>query len=459
MEGLSENNILFIHYTDYLEFPSLSAENQRVTDCQLKILYFISIIVPVILADDHQIIQVLFMHPRNRHIERILSKRAKMFPVLGVLGPRQVGKSTFLIQQWSQLENANYITFDEKEVVVRAQRSPAQLLLDETQHLEKHLIIDEAQKVPHVFDSIKALVDKNRRMGMFTLSGSVEFSSKSGVRESLAGRMGITKLYPMTIRELTNKPFVSPWVTFDFADTLFSNSRSVEMWLDRGGMPIFCGISDTDERLGLVNSWLEAICYKDLMQQKDGSYNPEVAYNIMSYLATEKSILSSARLASTLGVTAAVVKKHLSALESLFLIYKIPSFENPRAHPMYAIFDAGIFNALRGASPTLFSRHTSLMILIINEIYAQYEYAGKLRPQLYYYNARGGASIDLVLKTRDHLIGIECVTSVDISDYAQRGMKSFLKKYDNAIGYFIAPVQKVYSIADNIHVIPWNQIG
>jgi predicted AAA+ superfamily ATPase len=400
------------------------------------------------------------MHRRKRHIEHILIKRAKMFPVLGILGPRQVGKSTFLIKEWCANEKANYLTFDEKEVVTRAQRAPAQLLMDETDNLTKHLIIDEAQKVPHIFDSIKAIVDKNRRMGMFTLSGSVEFSSKSGVRESLAGRMGITKLYPMTIRELCDDDFIDPWVTLDFAQvTPPSKPRSIKTWLERGGMPIFCAISDEDERIGLVHSWLEAICYKDLMQQKDAHYNSEIAYNIMTYLATENSIFPATQLGSILGVTAAVIKKHLSALEALFLIYKIPSFENPRAHPKYTIFDAGIFNALRGAPSTFSSEHANLISLVVNEIYAQYEYAGKIRPQLYYYKTRGGAEIDLVLKTRNHLIGIECVTSVDISDYAQRGMKSFLEKHKDAVGYFIAPIQKMYSLADNMYVIPWNQIA
>lgn len=153
------------------------------------------------------------MHTRERHIQQILEKRSRIFPVLGVLGPRQVGKSTFLMSQWQKFTNATYLTFDEREVAIRAQRAPSQLLFDESHDQQNHLIIDEAQKVPHIFDSIKAIVDRKRRMGAFTLSGSVEFSSKSGVRESLAGRMGITKLYPMTIRELNKQDFGAPWVS------------------------------------------------------------------------------------------------------------------------------------------------------------------------------------------------------------------------------------------------------
>lgn len=398
------------------------------------------------------------MHNRPRHMESLLIKRAKMFPVIGVLGARQVGKSTFLMNQWATLQKANYLTFDEKEVVIRAQRAPAQLLMDETNDLITPLIIDEAHKVPHIFDSIKALVDKNRRMGMFTVSGSVEFSSKAGVRESLAGRMGITKLYPLTIRELTNEAFSSPWITLDFNATPLASTKCIETWLERGGMPIFCSISDEDERIQLVHSWLEAICYRDLMQLKDAHYQSEIAYYIMTYLATESTTIVYEKLAADLGTTGAIIKKHLDALESLFLIYKIPSFMNPRSHAIYTIFDAGIYNALRRSPSTLFSRHANLMTLVINEIHAQYEYAGKLKPTIYYYASRGGANVDLILRTKDKLIAIECMTSVDISDYAQRGMKSFLNKYAGSVGYFVAPVQKAYSLAHNMHVIPWNQM-
>jgi predicted AAA+ superfamily ATPase len=398
------------------------------------------------------------MHPRSRHITQILLKRAKIFPVLGVLGARQVGKSTFLMNQWCQLEEANYITFDEKEVARRAQRAPAQLLIDESKNQKTHLIIDEAQKVPHIFDSIKALVDKKRRNGAFALSGSVEFSVKSGVRESLAGRMGVTKLYPMTLRELSNHDFIAPWVTFNFSPKQTVDPKSVETWLQRGGMPIFCRLSNLDERIGLINSWVEAICYKDIKQLKDAVYNSEIAYNLLLHLSAE-SLISFAELASELGTSAENIKKHLEALESLFLIYKLPSFENSRGRPMYKIFDAGVLNALRGGQATIASRHASLVSLLINEIYAQYEYAGKLKPELSHYRTRGGAAIDLVLKTKDKLVGIECVTSDDISPYRQRGMKSFLEKHSNAIGYFIAPVQKAFSIDNNIQVIPWNNIG
>jgi uncharacterized protein len=400
------------------------------------------------------------MHTRKRHIEAILTKRAKIFPVLGLVGVRQVGKSTFLIQQWCSVTNANYITFDEKEVVTRAKNYPAQLLKDESDNQNRKLVIDEAQKVPHIFDSIKALVDQKKRMGSFMLSGSVEFSAKTGVRESLAGRMGISMLYPMTLRELSNQNLHAPWITLQFNTTSELNPKSIETWLLRGGMPLFCNLSDDDERFTLINSWLEAICYRDINQLKDGKYDGDIAFNLIKYIA-HNELFSISRASHDLSVSSALIQKHLSALESLFLIYSIPSLENPRAQSRYYIFDAGVLNALRGIGPTdsLQQKHACLTTLILNEINAQYEYSGKLKPKIFHYRTRGGAEIDLVLKTKDKLIGIECHMSDNIRAYAQRGMKSFLSRYPNAKGYFVAPIQKPYNLEKNLTVIPWNAIG
>jgi len=400
------------------------------------------------------------MHHRKRHVESIMIKRSKMYPALGVLGPRQVGKSTYLMKQWAELKNAAYLTFDKQETVVRAKRSPEQLLLSETNDQTRHLIIDEAQKVPHIFDSIKALIDEDRRVGAFTLSGSVEFSEKSGVRESLAGRMGIIRLYPMTLRELSDDAFVAPWVDFKFTKNAGVKAKAIEKWLERGGMPIFSCFSDVDERISSIRSWLDAICYRDLQQLKGATYDSSVAYSLLNIIALRSGDpISISKLQDKLGVSSHSINNHLDALTSLFLIYKVSSVENPAASPIYKIFDAGVINAFQGGLSTSESRHECLLSLVINEIYAQYEYAGKLKPELFYYRTRGGAMIDLVLKTNNTIVGIKCSTSIDVTPYSLRGMKSFLKKYESAKGYVVAPVQQAYEIDKNIMVIPWTAIG
>lgn len=403
-------------------------------------------------------ILLLHMHRRKRHIEAVLRKRAGIFPVLGLQGARQVGKSTFLKEQWCNAINASYITFDEIETATRANNYPAQLLNSYTENQSKKLIIDEAQKVPHIFDSVKAFVDNKKRMAAFTLSGSVEFSDKAGVTESLAGRMGITKLYPMTLRELSKQPFAAPWVELDFFSHEPIESKAIDKWIQRGGMPLFCSLDDADERFNLTLSWLDAICYRDINQLKGGRYQGDIAYKVLKYIAN-KPFFSKSQLAKDLGVDARAFDAHLDALEKLFLLYKLPALGNPRAQPRYVIFDAGVINTLRGVEPNDMTQEDCFISLLLNEIFSQYEYSGKLKPELYHFKTRGGAAIDLVLKANDRLIGIEYVNHVNLTPYQLRGMKSFLNKHQNAQGYVIAPIQSPYKIDDNISVIPWNFIG
>src|SRR3990167_6932328 len=127
------------------------------------------------------------MHFRKRHIVGILSKRAKIFPVIGIVGPRQVGKTTFLMQEWKSKTNAQYITLDKSETIKRAKREPENFLLSESEDLKRKLIIDEAQKVPLIFDSIKPNHGGARRFWLFSFARLGKFSKKLGGRKSLGG--------------------------------------------------------------------------------------------------------------------------------------------------------------------------------------------------------------------------------------------------------------------------------
>ena len=399
------------------------------------------------------------MRIRQRHIKEILEKRARLYPTLGVLGPRQVGKSTFLMKEWRELTSAQYITFDKYETIVRAKAAPEQFLLLESENQTRHLIIDEAQKIPYIFDSIKSIIDEKRRMGSFTLSGSTEFSSKSGVRESLAGRMGLSRMYPMTCREIQGDHLHAPWLTdFKHLPDNQLSIKTVTTWLERGGMPIFCGISDTSERIEVINSWLEAICYRDLLQLKGEQYQSDLAMELLRSLALHPNV-SYALLARQFGVKTSVLKNHLSALEALFLIYEIPNYEKPNSSSQYRIFDSGVLNALMGGHDSIHLRSQSLITLLVNEILAQYEYSGNTKPTLSYYRSRGGAQVDLILKTSEKTIAINCMNKVEIRAYDLRSLKSFLKIEPNSIAYIIAPVQESYQIDERIFVLPWISIG
>jgi hypothetical protein len=397
------------------------------------------------------------MHFRKRHVQNILSKRIKIFPVVGLVGPRQVGKTTFLMQEWKSRLSAQYITLDKFEAVRRAKREPENYLLSESANLERNLIIDEAQKAPALFDSMKSLIDEKRRIGAFTISGSVEFSSKAGIRESLAGRIGLCRLYPMTLSEVAQQTLQTPWVKGLKEPVKQRTAKQLDHWLIRGGMPIFCALHDEAEIELAIRNWLEALCYRDLQQVKSARLNGEVALSILSSIA-RSPMMNLSRVSHDTGVSRTVVAKHLEALESLFIIYKLPSFDNRRAASEYVVFDCAVLRHLLGGGDEAFVRRQTLRTLVINEILAQYEYSGEGRPGLYFYRSRGGAEVDLVLKTKKMTLGIELSITSDITPYALRGMKSFLASHNSAEGVVLAPVTQSHDL-DGIRILPWAHIG
>ncbi len=397
------------------------------------------------------------MHSRMRHIHGIFSKRMRMFPVVGLLGPRQVGKTTFLMHQWQRARRAHYVTLDKLEVLRRAERSPENFLLAASEDLQRSLIIDEVQKAPALFDGIKALIDAQRRVGAFAVSGSVEFSDRSGVRESLAGRMGITRLYPMTLRELLQQRLQTPWVRGIATHRNAVPVHAVETWLQRGGMPIFCALHDTAERNQVIAQWLEAICYRDIQRLNLGKLAGEVALAVLQSIARAPN-LNQSKLANEIGVSRSDIVRYLAALEALFLVYRIPAFGNRRAVPEYIIFDPAVMRSLLGTNEDSFTRWQSCRTLVLNEILAQHEYSGQPRPEIAVFRARGGANVDLVLRDHRQFFGIDICLTSDITPYAVRGMKSFLRTYPKAKGLIVAPVVDRAKI-DGITIVPWWAIG
>jgi len=397
------------------------------------------------------------MHFRKRHIDPLLKKRRKIFPVVGIIGPRQVGKTTFLLHECRESSATQYVTLDRHEYASRAKRSPEDFLLSETQDLKKQLIIDEVQKVPILFDSIKSLIDERRRVGLFTISGSVEFSDKAGVRESLAGRMGICRLYPLTLAELSHQPLRSPWVDGFEKASWRRTPHEIHTWLQRGGMPIFCSLNNPSERESSIESWLEALCYRDLQQLKGGKFQGDIALACLKHVARHSRVNVS-KLAQEIDVSRATVNSHLAGLEALFILYRLPSFVNRSSAPEYVIFDAAVLRHFLTDLEEPVAQLQTIKTLLINEILAQHEYRGERRPELFSYHRPGGSELDLVLRNRRRTIGIEISLKSDLAPYALRGIKSFLAAHPKAEGFVLAPVTQFHQIGD-LRVIPWTRIG
>jgi hypothetical protein len=131
----------------------------------------------------------------KRTLVQAIKDTSESFKVLMLTGPRQVGKTTLL--QEIQKKSRSYVTLDDLGTRLAAKKDPAGFL----DRLELPVLIDEVQYAPDLFSYIKIVVDKEKKAGMFWLTGSQQFEMMKNVTESLAGRVAILKLQGISLAE------------------------------------------------------------------------------------------------------------------------------------------------------------------------------------------------------------------------------------------------------------------
>ena len=142
----------------------------------------------------------------HRAITEILEKRIKSTKCVLVTGARQVGKSTLIKHQYPNFNKAN---FDDRLTRLQAKEEPKLFFLNNP----CPLFIDEVQKESEILEEIKLRIDESEEMGLFILSGSQKLELMKGISDSLAGRVAITELTGLSLREIFNIIFN---IRFDF---------------------------------------------------------------------------------------------------------------------------------------------------------------------------------------------------------------------------------------------------
>ena len=236
----------------------------------------------------------------ERTAKNALLRLASQFAVIGITGPRQSGKSTLAKMTFPE---KRYLSFDDKTIRELAAANPMDFLLA----FPNGAIIDEAQKVPEIFDAVKYHVDQGSfTPGKFILTGSNQFNLKQNMTDSLAGRAAFLRLLPFSIGELKNGNLLSNNVY----ETIF-----------KGFYP---PLHDTAKHFSpddWFNSYVDT--YLDLDVESQINYsNLSVFKKFIQICATYSGqMLSMDSIARGIGVSAPTVKQWLSILESSFIIH------------------------------------------------------------------------------------------------------------------------------------------
>lgn len=386
-------------------------------------------------------------HLRHRYAENRLKKLASLWPIVGVIGPRQVGKTTLIENQFKL---ASRVSLDDETIAQDANNSAKTFL----SKLETPALIDEVQKVPKLFDALKLNVHKERRPGKFFLTGSVSFSEGTGIRESLTGRIGLFHLHPLTAGEALELPaHKSLQLQFKSGDKARVKTDVVSQHLLKGGMPVPMFIRDATQRSLYWEGWLNTTLLRDLPRLFKKGFDVEFALRILEQLGKIYREGELATVAHFHVKSVAKLKNYLRAFESIFVLRKIPPHDLSTGKDIWYACDSGLaahlMKAHSGEGETLtLARH-----FILNEISASLELHEGLHSITYYKSARGSAVEFVVHDTPIRVIPLSEIGKGPWGWY-EKALQGAAKTLRSRSALLAAPVDSVYQDGKTT-IVPW----
>lgn len=354
----------------------------------------------------------------TRHMEKPVMELNEQYPVLLLTGPRQVGKTTML-EHLIEVEGKGRkkVSLDDLTLRELAKTDPKMFF----QLYQPPLLIDEVQYAPELFPYIKIMVDERHQPGDFWLTGSQLFKMMEGVQESLAGRVALLHLSPLSQSEIMKRP---PEPPFSLELPLLSerqngrqmlNTPEVFQHIHQGGMPAL--VTGTYSNASIFySSYIDTYMERDVRRLSNDIDSLKFLRFLRSVAARTSQQVNYKGIADDAEIDQTTAKNWLHVLEALGIIFLLEPYSNnvlkrTVSTPKLYFYDSGIVCYLtRWSSPETAMEGAMSGALLENytvaEIIKTYQNAGQ-EPFLYYYQDKDAREIDLILEQDGKLFPIE----------------------------------------------------
>lgn len=406
------------------------------------------------------------MHPR--HITPQLADALSDTPVVLINGARQSGKSTLVQMLATPAETPRrYLTLDDAAVLNAAKSDPAGFI----NGLQGAVTLDEVQRAPELFLAIKAAVDRQRTPGQFLLTGSADVLLLPGIADSLAGRMEVLSLWPLSSAELADSPALNR------ADVLFTGDWSalavppcerdeLIARLLAGGFPDAVARTSQRRREAWFDAYIQAVLQRDVRDLANIEQLTAIP-NLLHLLATRSAtLLNFAELSRTAAIAQSTLKRYFALLEMLFLVVRVPSWErNPGKRlvkaPKVFLPDSGLLNHLMAATPESLSAKPGLPgrvieTFVLSELLKHVAFSG-LRLTLWHYRTQTNIEVDFILENRlGQITGIEVKASATVDGKDFKGLRH-LQETEPAIfqrGIVLYAGREVVPFGEKLWAVP-----
>jgi predicted AAA+ superfamily ATPase len=383
-------------------------------------------------------------------------------PVILVNGARQTGKST-LVQA---AVHGDYVTFDDMVTLAAARADPQGFV----GALQRPAILDEVQLVPEIFRAIKYHVDRDRRPGSFVLTGSANVMLLPNLSDTLAGRMEILTLWPLSQGELggMREGFID--AAFDVAPPVLGPSRMTQQELMariiEGGFPEVAGRASAARNRAWFEAYSSTVLQRHIRDLADIDALAELPRVLRRIAAQAVGLANVASLSRALEIPPTSMKRYLNLLVASYVVTRLPGWSAQLPARLaktekLTLLDSGLVAYLQNVSAERLRRERTLMgplleTFVVMELRKQLEWADTLA-DLYHLRTHANLEVDIVIESSDgRVVAIEVKSTTSPDQKDLRGLEFLRENYGERFvrGILLYTGERTLPFGDRLWMMP-----
>jgi uncharacterized protein len=383
-------------------------------------------------------------------------------PVVMLIGPRQCGKTT-LVQQFAD-KDREYVTLDDDTVLEAARNDPAGFVRG-----FDLVTIDEVQRAPELLRAIKRSVDNDRRAGRFLLTGSANILTLPQVSESLAGRMEIVNLMPISRAEILGKE--PTFLKMAFNGKLVKPGPDIEgdqlvHTVLVGGYPEMLRREDSRRRQAWARDYVKAIVQRDVRDIAEVEKLDQLPRLLQALAHQSGQLTNFTQIGGQIGMDDKTTRKYTGILEQLFLVQRVsPWFRNELKRliktPKLHFVDSGLLATLLALTTEQIAKDRStfgalLETFVFAEVMKQTTWSDA-GYTLHHYRDKDQDEVDIVVEDEHGaLVGVEVKASATVHASDFKGMRKLMDICgdDLKLGIVMYDGTKVVPFGDRLFAAP-----
>ncbi len=399
---------------------------------------------------------------RPRWITRQVKSAVNSFPIVVITGARQVGKSTFLQNEFKSFK---YLSLDDFSVLSQAKNDPASLWIDTNK-----IIIDEAQKAPELFTAIKLAVDTEPGARNFILSGSSNILLMKRISESLAGRAVYFDMLPMTVSEMAGKStgpknLLKLWKPDAIIkeETLAAVDPTAHML--KGFMPQLMHFKNRNDILLWWEGYVKTYIERDVRELVQVDSLIDFKRVLDSLALRTGNILNQTEVSRDTTVSQPTVYRYIKLLEVSNIISRLPSYFPSRSKritksPKLFFIDPGLSIYLTGYFEMETLRNSrEIGSFFETMIYMHLKISSELmipKAKIFYWRTTAGKEVDFVLEHGKKLLAFETKLTKKPTYNDIKNLLHFIDQYPDTVrGILIHAGNTVQWMHSKVVAVPW----